>query len=70
VLTTHRQPFSPFGAPAFQYKPATFAGHPLPEAVNLFSLAIVGLERSFPFHDTGLSTLWLSLNNKNINNRK
>jgi hypothetical protein len=55
LLSTHRQPLAPLGAPALKHQLAAFARHPFPEAVRLFSLAVIGLER--PFHDADLSTL-------------
>lgn len=46
-LATHRQPFASFSAPSLEHEAPPFARHPLPEAVHLFSLAVVWLERSF-----------------------
>jgi hypothetical protein len=69
MLTTHRQPFTPFSAPSLQNKPATLGRHPLSEAVHFLSFAVIWLERSLAFHDPTLSAVCASLNNKNINHR-
>ena len=55
VLSAHRKSFAPFGAPAFQNKPATLGGHPFTEAVYFSPFAVVGLKR--PFHYPDISQL-------------
>jgi hypothetical protein len=54
-LSTHRQPFTPLGAPPLKHETTALGRHALSEPMRLLFLAVVRLKR--PFHVAEFSKL-------------